>query len=90
METDRETQELISQFLNKQRELWLNQRNRNLTRDEIASFRNLQNKIIANPVIRKFSLAQIQAFDFCRLVAGRLSELLGTDFGTLISPPSSC
>lgn len=90
METDKETQGLISQFQKKQRELWVNQRNRNLTPAEITSFRDLQSKIISNPIIKEFSLAQAKAFDFCRSVAGRLSELLGVDFGTLISPPSSC
>lgn len=90
MEADRETQELISQFQKKQRELGLIQRNRSLTPAEIASFRELQAKIIGSPIVREFSLAQAQAFDFSRSVAGSLSELLGVDFGTLISPPSSC
>lgn len=90
MEADKETQGLISQFQEKQRELWLNQKNRNLTPPEIMSLRELQSKIIGSPIVREFSLTQAEAFDFCRSVAGRLSELLGIDFGTLISPPSSC
>jgi cell fate (sporulation/competence/biofilm development) regulator YlbF (YheA/YmcA/DUF963 family) len=90
METDKETQGLISQFQKKQRELWLNQRNRDLTSAEIMSFRELQAKISGSPIVREFSLAQAKAFDLCRSVAGSLSELLGVDFGTLISPPSSC
>lgn len=90
METDKETLALISQFQKKQKELWLNQRNRNFTPAEIMSFRKLQAKIIGSPIVREFSLAQAKAFNLCRSVAGSLSELLGVDFGTLISPPSSC
>lgn len=90
LEEDKETQTLISQFQKKQRELWLNQRNRNLTPAEIMNLRELQARIIRNPIVREFSTAQAEAFDFCRSVARRMSELLGMDFSTLISPPSSC
>jgi cell fate (sporulation/competence/biofilm development) regulator YlbF (YheA/YmcA/DUF963 family) len=90
LEADKGTQQLISQFQEKQRELWLNQQERNLTAAEIMSFRNLQNRVISNPLIKEFSVAQNQAFEFSQSVANRLSELLGVDFATLISPPSSC
>ena len=90
MEEDKETQTLIFQFQKKQRELWLNQGNRNLAPAEITSVRELQARIIGNPIVREFSTAQAEAFDFCRSVARRMSELLEMDFSTLISPPSSC
>lgn len=90
LEEDKETQALIAQFQHKQRELWLNKGKRNLTPAEIMEIRNLQAKIIGSPIIREFSLAQEKMFDLCRAVAERLSELLGVNFATLVSPPSSC
>lgn len=90
MATDEKTQGLISEFQKKQNELWLIKQNRYLTSEEILSFRKLQEKIIRSPIVREFSLTQAEAFDLCRSVAQSLSELLGVDFASLVSPPSSC
>lgn len=90
MEEDKVTQALIGQFQQKQRELWINQGKRTLSPAEIMEMRNLQARIIGSPIVREFSLAQARTFDLCRSVAEGLSELLGVNFATLISPPSSC
>lgn len=90
MEEDRETQKLVALFQKKQRELWLKQRDGTFTPEDMKTIRELQYKVINNPLIREFSGAQDEAFEFCRSVGEHISRLLGVDFGALIAAPSTC
>ncbi|MFB0564081.1 MAG: YlbF family regulator, partial [Candidatus Aminicenantaceae bacterium] len=68
MEKDRETQRLVVMFQEKQRELWLKQRDGTFTPEDMKTIRELQYKVINNPLIRELSGAQDEAFEFCRSV----------------------
>jgi cell fate (sporulation/competence/biofilm development) regulator YlbF (YheA/YmcA/DUF963 family) len=90
MENDEDTQKLVKEFQQKQRELAVKQIRRTLSPSEWKAMRNLQIKVINQPLIREYSEAQNEAFEYCRSLGDDLSRLLGVDFGALAAPPSSC
>lgn len=90
MEEDEETQELLKAFQQRQRELAAKQLKATVSASEWNALRDLQIKVINQPLIKKFSEAQNDAFEFCRTVGEDLNGLLGVDFGRFAAPPSSC
>jgi len=90
MENDEDTQKLMKEFQQKQSELPAKQIKGILNPSEWKAMRNLQIKVINHPLIREYSEAQNDAFEYCRSLGEELSRLLGVDFGALAAPPSSC
>jgi cell fate (sporulation/competence/biofilm development) regulator YlbF (YheA/YmcA/DUF963 family) len=90
MEDDEDTQKLVKEFQQDQRELAAKQMKGTLNPSEWKAMRNLQIKVINQPLIREYSEAQNEAFEYCRSLGEDLGQLLGVDFGALAAPPSSC
>jgi cell fate (sporulation/competence/biofilm development) regulator YlbF (YheA/YmcA/DUF963 family) len=90
MEDDEDTQKLVQDFQQKQRDLSVKQLKGTVSASEWKAMRDLQIKVINLPLIKEFSEAQNDAFEYCRTLGEDLSGLLGVDFGALAAPPASC
>lgn len=90
MEDDAPTQELLRVFQQKQRELSDKQLKGIVGASDWTVLRELQIKLVRQPLIKTFSQAQNDAFEHCRALGEDLSGLLGIDFGGIAAPPSSC
>jgi cell fate (sporulation/competence/biofilm development) regulator YlbF (YheA/YmcA/DUF963 family) len=82
-EQDAEARILLRELTQKQNYVSTNQASGNLTQDDLATLRSLQQQVYANPVLVQFFTSQQAAVNFLREINLEISELLGIDFAQL-------
>jgi cell fate (sporulation/competence/biofilm development) regulator YlbF (YheA/YmcA/DUF963 family) len=82
-EQDAEARILLRELTQKQNYVSTNQASGNLTQDDLATLRSLQQQVYANPVLVQFFTSQQAAVNFLREINLDISELLGIDFAQL-------
>jgi cell fate (sporulation/competence/biofilm development) regulator YlbF (YheA/YmcA/DUF963 family) len=90
MEDNDAAQKLVAAYQQKQRDLFSREFKATERETEWKALRDLQIKVVNNPLIKEISEAQNDAFEYCRTLGEDLSRLLGVDFGGLAAPPASC
>ena len=90
LNSDAKAMELIRKFSAARKDLSEKQYSGTITPDSLNNYHSIQNEVEKNQTILEVSQTQQEAVQFLKNVNFKISQLIGTDFSSLIKRTNTC